>query len=1072
MKFALRTLLSALWLISFFSSSSQQLASHYHIKAAGTSYHQIADDGLGNTYVYGAFDDLGGKNLGRLLKLDLSGNPVKGFENLYADGVIGDVVILPDKKILISGSFTKINGEAVGSIVRLNTDGSIDETFSCPLSEAGDMELQTTGKIIVLNEGVFERLNPDGSIDQSFNFQNYVYSTAEFEIGPDNSIYFSSYSIVHKLTADGVDDNSFQIGTGADRSHISALEVQSDGKVIVGGFFLKYNGVESKSIIRLNTNGTVDDSFTAGNNIEGQLFQIIQRSDTKILIGGQFYQYAGQSASLVELNTDGTFSRNIAVVTINNITSIFEGPDTKITIAGEFDVVNGTPVFGMCRFNTNYTIDKTFSPKITLNNSNGLRVVVDNDMRATLAGDHQLYGIFNDLHFVQGKMLRTTALGGYDPSFKPDQTASTIYGTHVQADGKIIISGGFGNSVWEILRLNQNGTKDVSFNIGTGPTTNGTSTLVYAIRNIGDLIFFGGSFTHFSGMPSTSLVAVNSNGSVVKTFSVLPANSQVNDIVTQSDGKIILTGYFDFPSGKLHIIRLNNDGSRDETFHDLTLLQPPSDIGIDQNDNIYLSGESLRPDGSLLESLIKLTPDGFVDGSFSIGSGFEPWAFLTTMTVLADGRIAVGGHFDTVQGVEQPGFAILSQNGSLIPQEETFFGKGSAATDMFYKNGQLFLAGKFKKPDYTESYALVKVLLEDVALPAAPSNLSVSLPSPGVLSVTWTDNSPDRLVFVVERAIDNLDTFEIVDTVAANVNQYADQISRNHFHAYRVRAINDAGYSSYSNIDSLRWAPAPEGIVTLSAPTPTSSQITLSWQGTIRYHDGFIVEYTTGNNSNYTILDTLPVGSNSFAHSIVRNSPYRYRVKAYNQFGFSASQVVLVEWLPVPDGSLNLTITNPEAGKIVLSWASDIEYHDGFIIERSSRLNTGYAPLDTVGITVNTFTDLTDENDAYYRVVAYNVNGRITSKQMSMVVTGIEKTSELEISVYPNPAKEYVTVFLDDQASSACLTIVDRNGRVLSEVNHLSTGEHRLDIRSFTPGVYLMMLRSNGKHLTRRLVKQ
>jgi uncharacterized delta-60 repeat protein len=1073
MKFLRLTLPAVLLLISL-SSSAQQLASQYHIKAASSAYHRITRDASGNTYVYGTFDDLDGKNQGRLLKLDAAGDFVSGFQKIYADAAISDVVIQPDGKILISGEFTKINSQPVAQIVRLNANGTIDPAFTSALAAYGDMELQTTGKIIVLtNGGTFERLNSNGSIDQSFNFQNFLYGSAQYEIAPDNSIFFSNHNIVHKLTPDGADDNSFQIGTGVEQSYISALEVQSDGKVLAGGYFTKYNGVDAKSIVRLNTNGTVDNTFSTGNNIEGQLFQIVQRSNGKILIGGQFYAFGGQSASLVELNTDGTLSRNIAVVYTNNITTISEGNDSKITISGEFNSVNGFPMFGTARFNSNYTMDQTFAPKVSYNNSNGLHIVVDDAMKATIMGDYQFFGIYKDNNLVKGKMFQVSALGAYEPAFKPNFTYASVFDSYVQTDGKVIVTGGFGNASWEVLRLNSDGSKDPSFNIGSGPTFNGVSTALYNVSKIGDLYFLGGSFTHFNGTPSQSLVAVNTSGALIKTFTSLPVNCQVNKVVAQSDGKIIVTGYFKFSSTDVYIVRLKADGSIDETFHRPTLLQSPSDIAIDAQDNIYLSGESLHPDGSLLKSLIKLTPDGFVDGTFSIGSGLAPWGYVTALQLLPDGKIAIGGHFDTVQGVEQPGFAILDANGTLIPQEETFFGKGSAAVGIFYKNQQLFLAGKFRTRDYTEAYSFVKVLLNDVALPAAPTNLAVTLTAPGALSVSWTDNSTDRLAFVIERAVDDLSNFVALDTVAANVKQFADQITRSHTHAYRVRAINDAGYSNYSNVDALKWAPAPEGTVTLTVAAPTSAQANLTWQGAILYHDGFIVEYTTGTNSIYTALDTLPVTSTTFAHTIVRNTQYRYRVKAYNEAGSSLSQTVVVEWLPLPQGSLSLTLANPEEGKAVLSWTHNIVLHDGFIIERSLQSNTGYVAIDTVATTANSFTDLTDgKNSHYYRVSAYNVNGVVVSNKVSLIITGIETVSESEIRVYPNPAKEYVVVSLDDATSGATMSVVDRDGRVLSCATHLSQGSQRVDLAGLAPGVYLVRLSINGKVLTKRIVKE
>src|SRR6266487_6848220 len=58
----------------------------------------------------------------------------------------------------------------------------------------------------------------------------------------------------------------------AELGSVSELAVQSDGKVLVGGLFTKLGGQTRKSIGRLNSDGTLDDTF-AGNATEGILEQ-------------------------------------------------------------------------------------------------------------------------------------------------------------------------------------------------------------------------------------------------------------------------------------------------------------------------------------------------------------------------------------------------------------------------------------------------------------------------------------------------------------------------------------------------------------------------------------------------------------------------------------------------------------------------------------------------------------------------------------------------------------------------------------------------------------------------------
>jgi hypothetical protein len=62
----------------------------------------------------------------------------------------------------------------------------------------------------------------------------------------------------------GTTDPSFFIGTGFN-DLVQSLALQPDGKVLVGGNFTQYNGVNINDyLVRLNSNGTLDSTFTSG----------------------------------------------------------------------------------------------------------------------------------------------------------------------------------------------------------------------------------------------------------------------------------------------------------------------------------------------------------------------------------------------------------------------------------------------------------------------------------------------------------------------------------------------------------------------------------------------------------------------------------------------------------------------------------------------------------------------------------------------------------------------------------------------------------------------------------------
>ena len=111
-----------------------------------------------------------------------------------------------------------------------------------------------------------------------------------------------------------------------------------------------------------------------------------------------------------------------------------------------------------------------------------------------------------------------------------------------------------------LIRLNSNGSKDTSFNIGTG--FNGSVRSI-GIQSDGKLLV-GGDFTTFSGISQNKLIRINSDGSKDTSFNIGNGfDSQVFSIAIQSDGKILVGGQFTTYQGvsSLGNILLNSDGS-------------------------------------------------------------------------------------------------------------------------------------------------------------------------------------------------------------------------------------------------------------------------------------------------------------------------------------------------------------------------------------------------------------------------------------------------------------------------------------------------------------------------------
>jgi PKD repeat protein len=88
--------------------------------------------------------------------------------------------------------------------------------------------------------------------------------------------------------------------------------------------------------------------------------------------------------------------------------------------------------------------------------------------------------------------------------------------------------------------------------------------------------------------------------------------------------------------------------------------------------------------------------------------------------------------------------------------------------------------------------------------PAAPSNLTASVGSNRLVTLTWTDNSSNETGFYVERAAKAKTLqFSRIATVGANVKTYSGTETSGQW-VYRVQAYNAVGTSTYSNSVTIR----------------------------------------------------------------------------------------------------------------------------------------------------------------------------------------------------------------------------------------------------------------------------
>ncbi len=347
-------------------------------------------------------------------------------------------------------------------------------------------------------------------------------------------------------------DTTYNALAGPD-GFISALALQSDEKLIVGGDFTKFNGITRTRLARLDKQGQIDSTFLVGNGADDSVRSIVIQDDGRILIAGLFTNYDGTSRShIARLNVNGSIDLTFdpGAGSDNPIQAVALHRDAlyygKIVVVGNFSTIGGFTRPYVARLDTNGVVDTSFTTG-TGPNGTVYAVAIQRDGKVIIGGDFT--SVDDNTNYPY--LARLNADGSLDTTFstanKLDAPVRTIV---LQSDSKILIGGNFlnvGNTSRPYIArlLNDSlsdGVLDPSFDPGLGGNL---PVLALALQPDGKILV-GGDFSQFSGVTRSRITRLNDDGTPDSMINFgSGANSFVGSIVVQpSDGRIILGGGF------------------------------------------------------------------------------------------------------------------------------------------------------------------------------------------------------------------------------------------------------------------------------------------------------------------------------------------------------------------------------------------------------------------------------------------------------------------------------------------------------------------------------------------------
>ena len=266
----------------------------------------------------------------------------------------------------------------------------------------------------------------------------------------------------------------------------------STGKIYIGGAFTNYNGTSINRIARLNTDGTIDNTFNPGAGFNNTVTIITIDSAGKLYVGGSFTTYDGVAANrIIKLNSDGTKDATFDNTTGFNSTINEIKLDSlgQIWVGGQFTTYKGVSAPYLTKLNTDGTRDVT-----------------------------------------------------YPNTVNPNTTVNTIA---VDSNDDVYIGGNFtqvgtpANNSRYIAKISKTGGLDATFIVGAAGTSNAFSSLVYSIfyKSSTNTIVVGGNFSSWKGVSNLYLTEISSTGDALIS-SAETSSSRVYSIISDSSGNL------------------------------------------------------------------------------------------------------------------------------------------------------------------------------------------------------------------------------------------------------------------------------------------------------------------------------------------------------------------------------------------------------------------------------------------------------------------------------------------------------------------------------------------------------
>jgi len=436
---------------------------------------------------------------------------------------------------------------------------------------------------------------------------------------------------------------------------VHAIRGTADNKTIVGGAFTLIGSQSRPYLARINSDGSVDDSFTP--NVNFIVNALAVQPDGKIIIGGEFTRVNGVIRQrMARLNVDGSVDASFNAAFSAGVLSLAIQEDGKIWVGGSFRKVNGSARQGIVRLNSDGSLD----------------------------------------------------------GYTAEASGGAVMAIAVQDNGAIVIGGKFSslmhsNTYYErlkIARINADGGVDISFNprvLGKG---------VFALGLLKGKIVVGGLFSEIGGLPRQNIAHLSTSGSAFTDHRVSVRHGAVYSIVVDTEYSYVMSGNFkeviDYSGSEgsrltniARILANVSAGNYTRDKIDECFAQRVNDgivyaMDVDASKNILIGGQFSSLNTSSQHNLARLyacqnTSNYKKDTSFTNAESMLQHESINDFVVQEDNKIVIVGAFTSINGIARNRVARLLPDGRLDMSFELDFSGTDVqylCSSRFFKHGE------------------------------------------------------------------------------------------------------------------------------------------------------------------------------------------------------------------------------------------------------------------------------------------------------------------------------------------------------------------------------------------------